>query len=146
MGKGASQQVLQLQRSRRCEEHVFLYDPHVLCSSNSTQTPDNDFVIASNRLGPIFDIPNPDSRNKTIIKSDSLATFKPTRSGKLEFVELTASGGLNPRHFSLSTDGSLIAVANQVSRTVVVWQRDLKTGRIGEQLAAAFDLGPGELT
>jgi 6-phosphogluconolactonase (cycloisomerase 2 family) len=110
------------------------------------QTPDNEFVIASNRLAPIFEFPNPDPKNSTKIKSDSIVTFKPSKSGKLEFVELVASGGLNPRHFSLNHDGSKIAVANQVSRTVVVWSRDVKSGKTKKQVASAYHLGPGELT
>lgn len=63
----------------------------------------------------------------------------------MAFVELTASGGLNPRHFSLNSNGSLLAVANQVSRSVVVWSREIETGKVGKQAAAAFNLGPGEL-
>jgi 6-phosphogluconolactonase (cycloisomerase 2 family) len=111
-----------------------------------SQTPNNEFVIASNRLAPIFDFPNPDPKNSTMIKSDSLVTFKPTESGKLEFVELVASGGMNPRHFSLNEDGSKIAVANQVTKTVVVWSRDVKSGKTKKQIAMAYDLGPGDLT
>lgn len=81
-----------------------------------------------------------------MIKSDSLVTFRPSKSGKLELVGLTPSGGLHPRHFSLNKDGSRIAVANQVSKNVVVWSRDTKSGKIGKRIAAAFNLGPGELT
>jgi 6-phosphogluconolactonase (cycloisomerase 2 family) len=81
-----------------------------------------------------------------MIKSDSLVTFKPTAGGKLELVGLTASGGLHPRHFSLNEDGSRIAVANQVTKNVVVFSRDTKSGIIGETIATAFNLGPGDLT
>ncbi|KAF2034429.1 putative isomerase YbhE [Setomelanomma holmii] len=107
-------------------------------------TPDKDFVIASNRLGPIFNIPNMDHCNQTEVRSDSLVTFRPTRSGKLEFFELTPSGGLNPRHFSLNKDGSMVAVANQGSGNIAVYARDIATGRITEQVAAVAGLG--ELT
>jgi 6-phosphogluconolactonase (cycloisomerase 2 family) len=64
----------------------------------------------------------------------------------LDFVSLTASGGLNPRHFSLNEDGSKIAVANQESRTVVVWSRDCESGAIEKQIGMVSDLGPGGLT
>jgi hypothetical protein len=116
------------------------------CTFNIEQTPDHKFVLASNRLGPIFNITNPNHQNKTEIKSDSFATFKPTKSGKLEFVELAPSGGLHPRHFSLNKNGSMIAVANQVSGTVLVYARDVATGKIAEQIAATYGLGLGELT
>jgi 6-phosphogluconolactonase (cycloisomerase 2 family) len=64
----------------------------------------------------------------------------------LDFVSLTASGGMNPRHFSLNEDGSKIAVAHQESKTVVIWSRDCESGAIEKQIAVASNLGPGGLT
>ncbi|KAH7078544.1 3-carboxymuconate cyclase [Paraphoma chrysanthemicola] len=107
-----------------------------------TVSPDNSFLVASNRLAPIFNITNPDPSNSTTIQSDSLVTFKPTAEGKLEFVELVPSGGLHPRHFSFNDDGSLIAVGHQFSGTVLVYARDVETGKIAGQIAFAKDLGP----
>lgn len=98
--------------------------------------------MTSNRLAPIFNITNPDASNSTTIQSDSLATFKPTAEGKLEFVELVPSGGLRPRHFSFNQDGSLIAVGHQTSGTVLVYARDVATGKIAGQIAFGKDLGP----
>jgi 6-phosphogluconolactonase (cycloisomerase 2 family) len=110
------------------------------------KSPDNAFILASNRLAPIFDLPNPDSKNSTKIKSDSIVTFKPTSAGKLQFVELVASGGLTPRHFSLNKDGSKVAIANQQSKSVNLYARDVASGKLGKQVAAAYGLGPGDLT
>lgn len=81
-----------------------------------------------------------------MIPSDSLVTFRPTCDGKLEFVSLAPSGGLNPRHFSLNKDSTMVAVANQLDRNVVVYARDTESGEIGEEVAVARALGPGELT
>jgi 6-phosphogluconolactonase (cycloisomerase 2 family) len=106
-------------------------------------SPDNNFILASNRLAPIFDLPNPDARNSTKVKSDSIVTFKPTAAGKLEFVELVASGGLNPRHFSMNKDGSKVAVANGGSGNVVVYSRNVASGKMGPVVAAGYGLGAG---
>jgi 6-phosphogluconolactonase (cycloisomerase 2 family) len=105
-----------------------------------------EFIMASNRLGAIFNISNPDTSNSTAIVSHSIVTFRPTKDGKLEFLELSPSGGLNPRHSSLNQDGSMIAIANQVTKNVVVYSRDLQSGKIGQQIASASNLGPGALT
>ncbi|EAT91856.2 hypothetical protein SNOG_00361 [Parastagonospora nodorum SN15] len=105
-------------------------------------SPDNKFIIASNRLAPMFTVPNADPKNETKIQSDSIITFKPLESGQLEFVEIVASGGMKPRHFNLNTKGDKIAVANGLSENVVVYQRDVETGKIGsDPIASGFGLG-----
>ncbi|KAH8696846.1 Lactonase, 7-bladed beta-propeller-domain-containing protein [Phaeosphaeriaceae sp. PMI808] len=111
-----------------------------------TISPDNEFLVASNRLAPFFNVTNPDPNNSTQLQSDSIVTFKPSDCGTLEFVQLAPSGGLNPRHFSLNKDGSMIAVANSASMNVIIYPRDKVSGKIGEKKAAAFGLGPGPLT
>jgi hypothetical protein len=50
-----------------------------------------DFIVASNRLGAIFNISNPDASNSTATMSDSTVTFRSTKDGKLEFVDLSPS-------------------------------------------------------
>jgi 6-phosphogluconolactonase (cycloisomerase 2 family) len=74
--------------------------------------------------------------------------LRPDGCGMLEFVSLTASGGTNPRHFSLNKDGSKVAVANGSGETknVVVMSRDCETGEIGDQIAALSNVAPGALT
>ncbi|KAF2867139.1 3-carboxymuconate cyclase [Massariosphaeria phaeospora] len=108
-------------------------------------TPDNAFIIASNRNATIDQVANPNPTNETKIDSDTLATYKPSPDGKLSFVQLKLSGGKFPRHFSLNKDGSLIAVANQLDMAVDIYARDLATGMIGDKVAGAFGL-PGPVT
>ncbi|KAF1952612.1 putative isomerase YbhE [Byssothecium circinans] len=103
-------------------------------------SPDNKFVLASNRNVTLENIPNPDSSNSTKVPSDSIVTFAPQADGKLKFVQLAPSGGKFPRHFSLNKDGSLVAVGNQLSFSVDIWARDVKTGLLKERVASAFDL------
>jgi 6-phosphogluconolactonase (cycloisomerase 2 family) len=110
-------------------------------------SPDNQFVVASNRNATIFNATNPDPTNSTLIPSDSLLTLKPHCNGTLEFVQLVPSGGFFPRHFQMNGDGSMIAVANQLSQNVVVFERDVKTGLIGKEVAGSKGmLGVGGLT
>ncbi|KAB8356321.1 hypothetical protein FH972_023905 [Carpinus fangiana] len=87
-------------------------------------TPDQKFLIVSNRMDASFD------------GSDSLATFKPAADGSLEFVELYPVGGLTPRQFSINGDGSLVAVGLQGSSKVNLLQRDLSTGKFTGTLAS----------
>lgn len=120
-------------------------DPVGTRAAEITVSPDNNFVTASNRNATIFKVKNPDPNNSTEVPSDSLVTFKPSKDGKLEFVQLAPSGGSFPRHFRFNKDGSLIAVGNQNTFTVDVFRRDIKTGKLGERVASAWNL-PGQVT
>lgn len=99
-------------------------------------SPDNKFLIASNRNVTLTKVPNVDPSNSTQIDSNSIATFKPSSNGKLAWVQLAPSGGLFPRHFELSKDGSQIAIANQNSGNLRIYKRDVASGKIGAQVAA----------
>lgn len=106
-------------------------------------SPDNLFVTVSNRNGPIFNVDNPNG-NGTQIPSDSLAVFKPSAlNGKLSFVQIAPSGGSFPRHFSYNKAGDKIAVANQRSKSVDIWARDVKTGKLGKRLASNAEFSKG---
>lgn len=120
-------------------------DPVGTRAAEITVSPDNMFVMASNRNATIFTVPNGDPNNSTEIPSDSLVTFKPSADGKLSFVQLAPSGGSFPRHFKFSGDGSKVAVANQNTMNVDIWARDVTTGMLGERLASAVKL-PGQVT
>lgn len=108
-------------------------------------SPDNRFIVISNRLSPI-NITNPDPTNSTLFATDTIATFKPSNNGKLSFVQLAPSGGLSPRHFSLNCDGTMIAVANFVSRDVAVYERNVESGLLGKLIARGQNMGAGSLT
>jgi 6-phosphogluconolactonase (cycloisomerase 2 family) len=47
----------------------------------------------------------------------------------------------------MNKDGSLIAVANQQTKNVNIYSRNLETGSINDEkaIASAQNLGPGEL-
>ncbi|KAF2654159.1 putative isomerase YbhE, partial [Lophiostoma macrostomum CBS 122681] len=113
-------------------------DPVGTRAAEITVSPDNRFIVASNRNATIFNVTNPDPSNSTAVPSDSLTTFKPSADGKLTFQGLSPSGGSFPRHFRFNKDGSMIAVGNQNSQTVFVFQRNVRSGKIGEKVASAF--------
>ncbi|KAF2163112.1 hypothetical protein M409DRAFT_68734 [Zasmidium cellare ATCC 36951] len=93
-------------------------------------SPDNRFVVISNRNDSSFSLPQ---SNGTIIESDSLSTFALSPdSGELTFHQLWAAGGSFPRHFSISATGNLVAVGLQNDQSVVVLERDVVSGLIGE--------------
>lgn len=116
-------------------------------ASEIALSPCNSFVVAANRNGTIFTVDNPDATNSTKLPSDSIVTFKPAPDGKLAFVQLAKSGGYYPRHFNMNKDGSMIAVANQKSQNVVIYERDVHTGLIhdAKEVASVQGLGPGDL-
>jgi 6-phosphogluconolactonase (cycloisomerase 2 family) len=100
-------------------------------------SPDNRFLLLSNRNSSIFALPNPDASNSTAVPSDSISTFSLSNEGKLRFVQAFPSHGLFPRHFSLNAAGNLLAVGNQNSANVVIMKRDVATGLIDDVLAEA---------
>ncbi|TDZ61639.1 putative 6-phosphogluconolactonase [Colletotrichum trifolii] len=88
-------------------------------------TPDQKFLIVSNR-----DVSFRDSPKLGSGPSDTLSTFAIKEDGTLELVQLAPSGGWSPRQFSINKKGDLIAVGHQNNKTVVIWKRDLESGKI----------------
>lgn len=62
-------------------------------------------------------------------KSDSISTFQLGGIDTLaEIYQLWRAGGNYPRSFAINTAGDLVAVGLQMSREVVIMQRDVDTG------------------
>jgi 6-phosphogluconolactonase len=76
-------------------------------------SPDNEFVYVSNRGD-----------------ANELAVFRINKAGNLDLVERVSSGGETPRNFNFTPDGEYLLVAHQTSNDVVVFKRDLKTGKL----------------
>ncbi|KAL9580480.1 MAG: hypothetical protein Q9203_006281, partial [Teloschistes exilis] len=110
-------------------------------------------LIVSNRNATFFkDAKNPDPANKTRILSDTLATFSfpssPAKNStttttnndkKAVFNSLSPAGGSFPRQFSLNKIGDLVAVGLQNSGRVVVYSRDVASGKIGDEAVADYE-------
>lgn len=88
--------------------------------------PDNRFLIVSNRNDSLFESP----------PSDSLATFEPSAyDGALTLRQLAPVGGSFPRHFALSSSGHRILVSLQKDSCIVILDRDVESGIVGETIA-----------
>lgn len=92
----------------------------------------------SSRNENSFEIPNFDLTNRTLTPSDPLINFSiDSKTGHLTLLQEVPCGGRGPRQFSLNKAGSLVAVGLQSDGRVVVMERDVKTGLIGEVVAWA---------
>jgi 6-phosphogluconolactonase (cycloisomerase 2 family) len=83
-----------------------------------------DFLYASNRNDETFG----DER-------DSIAQYAIGEDGELEFLGLANAQGFFPRTFSISEDGTLVAIGGQTDAVVSIVERDTETGLIGDLLA-----------
>ena len=78
-------------------------------------SPDGKFLYTSNR-GP---------------EEDSIAIFLINQdNGKLSLVGHESTYGQHPRNFAISPDGNFLLVANQFSNNIVIFRRDLETGKL----------------
>ncbi|KAG6366260.1 hypothetical protein INS49_000436 [Diaporthe citri] len=104
-------------------------------------SPDNKFLLVSSRGEGTLRIPNFDPANSTEIVSDPIFTFEIDHSsGALTKIQQFPAGGSIPRQFSISADGSLVAVGLQNDGRVVVIGRDVETGLLTDFVASA-DVG-----
>lgn len=87
--------------------------------------PDGRFVIVSNR-----DVSFAASIRNRSGPSDTLSVFSINANGTLSLVQHAPSGGYSPRQFSINKTGDKIAVGHQNNNTVVIWKRDIQSGRI----------------
>ena len=62
---------------------------------------------------------------------DSIVVYKiDEKTGKLEYVEHTSTGGKTPRNFTISPNGKFLLAANQNSDSVVVFRVDEESGKL----------------
>lgn len=78
-------------------------------------SPDGKFLYASNR-GP---------------EEDTIVIFSiDETNGKLSLVDHVNTGGEHPRNFGIDPSGNFLLVANMYTNTIVVFKRNLKTGKL----------------
>ncbi|CZT14758.1 uncharacterized protein RCC_00717 [Ramularia collo-cygni] len=92
-------------------------------------SPDNRFLVISNRNTTAFTLPLDGG------VSDSLSTWALKDDGSFRFHQLWPTGGEWPRHFSMNAVGNFVAVGNQNSQSVVILERDVQSGLVGEPVA-----------
>lgn len=78
-----------------------------------------------------FTIPNLDLKNQTKMTSDPFVNFKIDHdTGNLTKIQEFPAGGMVPRHFSYSNDGSMVAVVLSRDQRVMIIDRDVGTGML----------------
>jgi len=97
-------------------QSIFSYARHhaVYGSADIHISPDGRFLYASNRIG----------ENTVSIFAIDAAT------GKLTLVGHQNTMGEHPRNFTIDPTGRFLLVANQLGNNVIVFKRDIKTGKL----------------
>ena len=142
----------------------FLVQPPGNAPAEILVTPDNSFLMISNRNASdaVIPVPITDRNASTYVpqltyananssdsipaveESDSISTFKINADGTLRFVQLAPSGGSWPRSMAVSPDGSMVAVGLQYANRTVIYERDVGSGLLGSLLASVEMDRPGE--
>ncbi|WP_442965341.1 lactonase family protein [Pseudomonas sp. CGJS7] len=66
-------------------------------------------------------------------------------NGRLSAVQRRATEGRGPREFALSPDGRFVVVANQHSNTLVVIERDTRSGKLGKTVQTVAMQSPSDV-
>ncbi|EKJ74922.1 hypothetical protein NXS19_008629 [Fusarium pseudograminearum] len=112
--------------------------PEGAAAAEIAVSPDREYILISSRNENTLQAPNFNSGNTTGITSDSLVSFRiDGETGHLVLQQDIACGGRFPRHFTINKAGTLVAVALQHDSRVVILERDVKTGMIGDFVAYA---------
>lgn len=107
--------------------------PPGAAAAEAVVSPDKRFLLTSSRGDNLLTIPNFNPANSTKIVSDTLQAWSINPStGALAFEQLAPAGGSYPRQFSVNKAGTMAAVGLQNSASVVIVERDVKTGLYGD--------------
>jgi 6-phosphogluconolactonase (cycloisomerase 2 family) len=82
-------------------------------SSDIHLSPDGRFLYAANRG-----------------TENNIAIFAVGDDGRLELIDYQSSFGEHPRNFAIDATGNFLIVANVVSGNIIVFRRNVKTGRL----------------
>jgi len=62
--------------------------------------------------------------------ANSISAFSILPTGKLQFIETLSTLGKGPRNFMIDPSGKFLLVAHQYTNNVVIFNRDIKTGKL----------------
>lgn len=63
-------------------------------------------------------------------ETNTISVVTKQASGEYEFTQQISSGGIKPRNFNLTADGKYLLAAHETSDDIVVFERDLETGKL----------------
>jgi len=97
--------------------------------------PDNRSIVVSNCNGT--GIPHASLNSTSSIEEfwDTLASFTPQSNGTLVLDQLVPAGGDFPRNLAFNGLGERVAVGLQSQHRVVIFERNIASGRFGSILA-----------
>jgi 6-phosphogluconolactonase (cycloisomerase 2 family) len=99
--------------------------------------PDYKFLLTSSRNATFFQLDNFDKNNSTKVPSDTLQSWSiDNATGELTLKQIAPSGGAFPRQFSINKAGNMVAVGLQMDGRVVVIERNVEDGTLGDFLAS----------
>jgi 6-phosphogluconolactonase (cycloisomerase 2 family) len=98
------------------EESTYGKKQEIYRSADIHASPTLDMIYVSNR-GP---------------EENTIAVFKKSKDGNLDFVQRADTGGDHPRNFAIAPEGNLIVIANQLSNNIVIKRLNKETGKIEE--------------
>ncbi|KAF5677644.1 phosphatidylethanolamine n-methyltransferase [Fusarium heterosporum] len=111
--------------------------PRDAAAAEIALSPDREFLLVSSRNENAFKIPSFDASNNSIA-SDPLISFKiDGETGELALHQDVPCGGRFPRQFAINKAGTLVAVALQHDSRIVIIERDVETGMLGDFVAYA---------
>ena len=97
-----------------------LYKPGLTNNYPPPLQPDGKYLYVSNR----------NDKTQADKTQDSIAAFSVSSDAKLNFLRMSASGGVSPRHFSITPDGNWVAIANNGNGNFGIFRRYNENGTI----------------
>jgi len=62
--------------------------------------------------------------------ANTISVFRKKSNGEYERIQQISSGGIMPRNFNMTADGKYLLAAHQASNDIVVFERDVETGKL----------------
>ncbi|PMD35842.1 3-carboxymuconate cyclase-like protein-like protein [Hyaloscypha variabilis F] len=110
--------------------------PDGAAAAEAVLSPDKKFLLTSSRNATFFNLTNFDKTNSTKIPSDTLQSWAIDHAtGELSLKQIAPAGGSFPRQFSVNKAGDLVAVGLQMDGRVVVIERNVVDGTLGDFVA-----------
>ena len=92
----------------------------------------------------VISVRNDSSSTYNGLPSDTLVSYQiDGATGDLKLLETTPSGGSYPRGFEPNANGTLVAVLNQFSGSLLIYERDTSSGLMADTPLASWSISEG---
>ncbi|MDX5337812.1 MAG: lactonase family protein [Cyclobacteriaceae bacterium] len=113
---------------------VFQYENGILTPKQRLSLVDENF---SGEVGAAEIRISPDGKNVYVSnrgEANTISVFAKNPSGQYDRIQNISSGGKMPRNFNLTADGKYLLAAHQASNDIVIFERDLDSGKLTQTL------------